>query len=715
MRKIFLYFFAVIVLCRSSPVTAQPVASVSAYNVLQEERELFIRHFKDISNDTAIIYPLTRYFASEVDNIQKTVITDAAFLPETEKEKATRSLVYFIKELEKNIGQQRSDIYDIPGALRSYKDLLTSILSHKPFTQILTPLNPRRSQLLAAAFSQYKEHVVLDDIAVYKRMSVSPEYILQFLETKPGFRYADSLLIKAVAYDPMKIIAYLNKGKPGIQQKIRNAKDIYIHQIVLLSADKNSAELLPFVIQLAERKLTPEDILAQRMDAAKYFQLLVNTLKESREAKGDEFIFLKPLRAGIKQKSLAFYVNQINELHTAADPVRFASVKGLRPEDLYYVITSCGEELYTSSYLGLYKRLKEHFKDQSADSLFGIVKYDQFRTFMRLAANYNVLSDYLHSMPAERMVELTKKFIAGIESDMNTGLEKAMDIADFFAGLDSANDIIGLVQNELQSNLSRCRNSQQYFGVRLYNILLQVFDLVKQGGAQNQIWAKLGNYEILKREALANKTGEVVELVLFYGDKDGVSSFNNFLKQYTDTKKWKIEKKPNWVSIHSIAVPTVAIYANKPLDSEEDADLDVRTQDSLMTFLQEQSLEPTVLIHRGHSYHLDKTLKRLTPSVKLAVLGSCGGYNKAISIASINKDVQVIGSRKTGAKSINDPIIEVINETLLEGRDLVWSEIWKKLSDRFGKDEATLALFNEYFPPDNNLSLFVLKLFVFSD
>ena len=715
MRKIFLYFFAVIVLCRSSPVTAQPVASVSAYNVLQEERELFIRHFKDISNDTAIIYPLTRYFASEVDNIQKTVITDAAFLPETEKEKATRSLVYFIKELEKNIGQQRSDIYDIPGALRSYKDLLTSILSHKPFTQILTPLNPRRSQLLAAAFSQYKEHVVLDDIAVYKRMSVSPEYILQFLETKPGFRYADSLLIKAVAYDPMKIIAYLNKGKPGIQQKIRNAKDIYIHQIVLLSADKNSAELLPFVIQLAERKLTPEDILAQRMDAAKYFQLLVNTLKESREAKGDEFIFLKPLRAGIKQKSLAFYVNQINELHTAADPVRFASVKGLRPEDLYYVITSCGEELYTSSYLGLYKRLKEHFKDQSADSLFGIVKYDQFRTFMRLAANYNVLSDYLHSMPAERMVELTKKFIAGIESDMNTGLEKAMDIADFFAGLDSANDIIGLVQNELQSNLSRCRNSQQYFGVRLYNILLQVFDLVKQGGAQNQIWAKLGNYEILKREALANKTGEVVELVLFYGDKDGVSSFNNFLKQYTDTKKWKIEKKPNWVSIHSIAVPTVAIYANKPLDSEEDADLDVRTQDSLMTFLQEQSLEPTVLIHRGHSYHLDKTLKRLTPSVKLAVLGSCGGYNKAISIASINKDVQVIGSRKTGAKSINDPIIEVINETLLEGRDLVWSEIWKKLSDRFDKDEATLALFNEYFPPDNNLSLFVLKLFVFSD
>lgn len=712
MRKIFLYFFAVVVLSQPAQAIAQPVASVSAYNLLQEEQELFLQRFKSISGDTTIVYPLARYFESEVNNIHKTVIADAAFLTGMEKEKAVRSLVYFMKELEKSIGQQKSDMYDMPGAVRSYKSLLTALIYHKPVAPVLTPLSARRSQLLAASFTQYKEHVLLDDIAIYKRMSASPQFILQFLETKPGFRYADSLLLKAAAHDPMKLIAYLNKTGPGIQNKIRSTKDKYLQQIVLLSGDKKATELLPFVTQLAEKRITPEEILSQRMDAAKYFQLLVNTLMESRNVKDDGFIFFKPLRAGIKQKSLDFYVHQINELHTAADAVRFASVKGLRPEDLYYIITSCGDELYTSSYLGLYKRLMEHFKDQSADSLFGIVKYDQFRTFMRLAANYNVLTDFLHNMPRERMVDLAKKFIGGIETDVDSGLEKAMDIADFFAGLGSASDIIALIQTELQSNLSRCRTSQQYLGVRLYSILLQVFELVKQGGAQNQIWTKLGNYEILKRAALENKSGEVVELVLFYGDKDGVASFNSFLKLYAGNK-WKVEKNANWVSIRSVSDPGFAIYANLPIESEEE--LDLRTQDSLVAFLQQQSLEPTVLIHRGHSYHLDNTLKRLTPSVKLAVLGSCGGYNKAISIASINKDVQVIGSRKTGAKSINDPIIEVINATLLERRDLVWSEIWAKLSDRFSKDEATLSLFNEYFPPDNNLSLFVLKLFVFSD
>jgi hypothetical protein len=137
----------------------------------------------------------------------------------------------------------------------------------------------------------------------------------------------------------------------------------------------------------------------------------------------------------------------------------------------------------------------------------------------------------------------------------------------------------------------------------------------------------------------------------------------------------------------------------------------VQAQDSLFERLDEQNLEPTIIVHRGHSYHLDKTLMRIRPSIKLAILGSCGGYNKAISIANINPDVQVIGSKKTGSMSINDPILDEINKTIIEGKDLEWPELWKKLTDRFSRDEGSLALFNEYFPPSTNLGLFVLKLY----
>ena len=94
-------------------------------------------------------------------------------------------------------------------------------------------------------------------------------------------------------------------------------------------------------------------------------------------------------------------------------------------------------------------------------------------------------------------------------------------------------------------------------------------------------------------------------------------------------------------------------------------------------------------------------------------MGSCGGSNSAISIANINPDAQLIVSKKTGSKSVNDPVINVINETLLNKEDLSWPIIWEKLSARFSNDEFTRNLFAEYIPPGKNVSLFVLKLFNF--
>jgi hypothetical protein len=321
-----------------------------------------------------------------------------------------------------------------------------------------------------------------------------------------------------------------------------------------------------------------------------------------------------------------------------------------------------------------------------------------------------VLDDFLKQLPPEKMKDVLQRFIAGIEMDESTGLAKAMDIADSFTSLGTDTQVSELIQTELRSNLDRCNAGQQYLGMRLYSILSDLFGQVNQQNGSNKLSESLGDYDVLRRNALENEKNEIVELVLFYGDEDGVSSFSNFLRSFSDKTKWEVAKNEYWVSIRSLSENPLLIYANLPLDIKQEMDL--KAQDSLIKFLAQQSLEPTLVVHRGHSYHLDKTLKRLRPSVRLAILGSCGGYNKAISIANINPDVQVIGSKKTGAKSINDPILDVINETLVSRKDLLWPEIWKQLALRFSKDEAALNLFNEYFAPSHNLSLFVLKLFI---
>ena len=693
MRRPIFYLLPVVFLLQSITVSAQ--RNTSAEKVLKDEQKKFLKHLQSISIDSAIIYPLSRSLESEIKSIHKYILTAGA-LTSAEKQKAVQSLVYFIVELDKNIVNQNLEVYDLPATFRSYRSILQAVMYNKPTGDFLSAAGPRRSQVLAAAFKEYRQSSLLEDVAVYKRVASSPEFILPFLESKPGYRFTDSLLYVAAVNNPVKFISYLNKPNNRLQQKIRNTDNIYLQQIVFLSEEKNAAALLPFVTQLAEETITIDSILKARLDVVKYFQLMVNTMKES-PAGDPSFVFGQLLRNGLKEKSIYFYGNYINEQHNATDAVRFASIKGLRPEDIYYIITSAEEELYTSSYLGLYKRLMEHFPNQTSDSLFQIVNYDNFRVFMRMAANYNVLPDFLSRMPHESAASLLTQFISGIETDANTGLEKAMDIADSFTGLGNAADIIAIIQDELETNLARCKKEQQYFGIRLYSILLQVFDLVKQSNNLDKLWSTLGNYELLKQRTLQNKKGEIIELVLFYGDDDGVASFNNFQKLFTDTGKWEVSKTTSWLTIRSKTPEPIVIYANLPLDYKDESDL--RAQEALFAHMQQQGAEPSILVHRGHSYHLGKTLRKLQPSVKLAILGSCGSYNKAISIASINPDIQVIGSKKMGSKSINDPVISMINETLLSGSDLYWPEVWEKLTTRFTRDQTTLNLFNEYIPP----------------
>ena len=677
----------------------------SPHKNYRTERDRLIRYLEVNSTDAK---PIVDRFESDINKIYTSIRADNK-LSVTEKEKSIRSLVFLIKELNTSLIQRKLSIYDIAGTVKTYNDVLRAIITHKPLDNLLAPVGPRRTQLIASAFTQFKEHTLLDDIATYKRVIDNPEFILQFLESNPGFRLADSLLMYAAAYDPLKLAFYFQKNRPVIGNRVRSTSNIYIRQIALISDNKNASELLPFITQMARREITPEEILHKRTEVLTYFQLLVNTLQSSIRSGESDFMFIKPLRQALHQKAVSFYVNQVNELHDASESVRFASVKDLRPQDLYYIITTSGEDLYTSSYLGLYKRLMEQLKPQPADSLFDLVQYDNFRAFIRLAANYNVLNDFLGRLSPEKKKSILKQFIYGIDADPNTALEKAMDIADSFTGIGEATEVNQFIQSELQSNLNRCKAARDFLGTRLYSILADILSLVNKDAHAGQVWAKLGDYETLKHKSLENQRGEIIEVVLFYGDEDGVSSFNNFLRHYNDKKKWEIVKNHNWINIRSLTDPSLIIYANLPLDIKDQ--LDLKAQDSLVAYLGRQSQEPSVLVHRGHSYHLDKTLNRLTPSVKLAILGSCGGYNKAISVASINPDVQVIGSKKTGAKSINDPIIDEINENLINKKDLNWPEIWKNLEKQFSKDPGALNLFNEYFPPGENLGLFVLKLF----
>jgi hypothetical protein len=670
----------------------------------------FLNHIRSVPADSNIINRLSLFITTEADSIRQAILNDPA-LAEADKIKGIYSLVYFAEGLRENIKKQKSDVYDIPGAIGSYKSLLNVLLHGGNYSALLRPLSHQRTQLLANSFYKFKEHPRLKDIALYKRVASAPEHILSFVETNPSFRFTDSLLLFAAANDPARMASYIQKSKSGLKLIIRNKTNPYLRQIVLLSEHPNVADLLPFIAPLAEGKIRAEEIMETRLDVNQYFQLLINSLiAYNRDPNSGDMDFRTAIWRGVKDKAMSFYVKQINEMHNDPEAVRFASLKGLRPEALYYIMTSSETELYTSSYLGLYKRLMDYCKKNSTDSLFSFVKYDRFREFMRMAANYNTLSDFYGCLPNETAVELTQRYIGNLETDAYAGLGKAMDVADAFTALASNKEFSDLIKNQLRSNFERCQKGQEYLGVRLYNILLYVHALQDSTGRKQKF--DIGNYETIKVKSLEDRNGQIVQQVLFYGDEDGMASFNNFTRLFSDSLQWNILDNEHWVTIQSKTQQPLIIYANKPLDHETEQDL--RAQEALGSYLRKNAIQPVVLIHRGHSYHLQNTLKTLQPEVKLAILGSCGGYNNILSVASISPNAHIIVSKKIGTKLINDPMIEVINQCLLKKEELVWTEIWEELGNRFKKDAFTLNLFSEYIPPAKNLSLFVFKVFNFT-
>ena len=141
----------------------------------------------------------------------------------------------------------------------------------------------------------------------------------------------------------------------------------------------------------------------------------------------------------------------------------------------------------------------------------------------------------------------------------------------------------------------------------------------------------------------------------------------------------------------------VKIYSNKPLDEEKDLDADA--QEALSQYLYDHDLNPSMVIHRGHSYYLQSTLDQLAESSQLVLLGSCGGYQSLNKVLQTCPTAQIISSRQTGSGTINGPMINIIVEQLRQGKDLDWPVLWKTI----GKVVSHKEYFDDYVPPYKNL------------
>ncbi len=540
------------------------------------------------------------------------------------------------------------------------------------------------------------------DLIVLKQCQQTPSRILPILSLNPNNRYADSLIAIAGFRNPEELYNYA-AAPNQLGRKIQSVNHPFVKLVASLSLTKTGRMYFPFLDNIY-KGVTPIDSITPYVvsDSLKgYFQLLVKTRIQyaERMQKGDTPMAANILTAKLKSKAIEGFINEINALHSEkSDIIRFKKLDGLSPVELYYLAVLGEEEMYTSSFVtGVYPRIFARMNIPRSDSLLQLVRFDYYKKFVKITASYNMLDDFLSRMDTWDAQKLIKGFVNGLEK--TNSLEDAVDVADSYSSIYTLS-LRSLILTQVQKELLRCKDIANKRGIIIYDLLNTIF-LSMDSSNKIDLSARLGIlpiYELPNKLLRDTATGNIAIQQFFYGDKDGLVVFNSFLNKFRNPN-WRIIKKSQWVEVNSVRGVPVTIYANLPLD--EALELDEKAQDSLINYLSNNSIQPTVAIHRGHSYYLKNTINKLPAGSKLVLVGSCGGYQKLNDVLEICPGAHIISSKQIGTGIINQGLIDVICENLRLGKDLNWPALWSSLAIRF--NGSAKEKFDDYVPPYKNL------------
>ena len=685
-----------------------------------------------LSKDDAINLQITDALCRQVDDLQQQIEFDST-LNTNGKKRYLRGLEAMLTGFEKAYRAK-----EIPGSMAP--DLVAAFTAAMQLDERSLSIEPvimahpyAVGNILVDCFLYPSPNpgVAASRLLLTRRYcEMHPGLIFSYLSNHRGLPFEDSLIIVAGHYNIGQLYNYAAAGD-NLAWRIRNSKDSLVHTVAVLANSRSGQLYFPFLDELVKGKLSTDDIDKVKDDDLNYFRLLVRTRLDYAgrvlPPLRDTPLEMNALTRMLEKKCKQVFVNEINALHTVDNPaVRFKILDPLTPEELYYLIVLSEDEIYTSSYLGVYDRIFQRMRQPFGDSLLMTVHGDYFRKFIKMAAAYNKLEHFLGTMDKQNAGIVMKSFVIHLE---NTGEEEAVDVADSYSSIvEKSPSLSRYILGEVKWNYDKEVADGNKKGIIIYHLLETLFE---SADTTNHIdlSARLGIPPIytVDRQSLVDDSGRVVEQVFFYGDKDkdGQNSYEDFMalfrpkyvrpaKGHRPVKpeskpEWKIVENPQWTTITSTRGKPVLIFANKPLLGEDDPD--AKAQAALADYLQARHLRPTIVIHRGHSYHVKYTIEQMAPTARIVVLGSCGGYNNLSEVLKISEDAHIISSKQVGTKTVNEPILDAINNTLVAGKDIEWLPMWRDLEARFQNDPAGKEKFDDYIPPYKNLGAIFIKAY----
>ncbi|HEY4063305.1 MAG TPA: hypothetical protein VGM30_15470 [Puia sp.] len=674
-----------------------------------------------LSRDETVNLHITDALGRRVDELQQQIELDST-LNTNGKKRYLKGLAFLLAEFDRAYQAREIPAASAPALITAFDSAMQLDKKGQSIEPVVADNSYPIGKIIAAdcfIYPSMNPGVEPSRLLLTRRYcEMHPNLILNYLRSHPDLPFEDSLIIVAGHYNLRQLYDFA-PGNNDLGVHIRNSKDSLVHTVAMLANSKSGQLYLPFLDNLIRGKITLEDIDKVKGDDLGYYRLLVNTRLDYAARVlpplRDTPLEMNALTEMLEKKGKQVFVGEINALHTVDNPaIRFKILDPLTPEELYYLIVLSEDEIYTSSYLGVYDRIFQRMKAPYGDSLIMQVHGDYFRKFIKMAAAYNKLDHFLGTMDKQNAGTIMKSFVIHLE---NAHEEEAVDVADSYSSIFEKNPALArFILGEVKWNYDKNVAAGNKKGIIIYNLLQTLFESADTA-SKTDVSAKLGIPPIYSVDynSLTDDSGRVVQQVFFYGDKDkdGQNSYLDFMSLFRAKPhvrpEWKITENPQWVTISSIRGKPVLILANKPLLGDDDPD--ARAQKALGDFIYDHHLKPTIVIHRGHSYHVKYTIEQMPATARIVVLGSCGGYNNLSEVLKISEDAHIISSKQVGTKTVNEPILQAINNTLIAGKDIEWLPMWRDLQAGFQKDPAAREKFDDYIPPYKNLGAIFIKAY----
>jgi hypothetical protein len=689
-----------------------PLNRVRWHDLIDQSQKNALKIFQGGANEE-VKYHVTQALSKRIDDLQCAIETDSLTRDQA-KIGYLRGLDNVIKNFTVLYRNRQFNASQFPAALDAFETAMKND-ERKLSIETIIDENPYEVGKLLVDCEAFRNNsgIAVSQNSLWRKfLDVHPDKIFITLKDHPELPFRDSM-IKVAAYKDPKHLYDFAAANNRLGNAIYNIKDDSLVMTIsrMARGSKSGQMYFPFLDNVMAGKISLNDIDQVKNDNIKYYKLLVQTRIDyvKRTLNGEQIIGMKDLDTMLKVKANDPFIRTINELHEKPDAVRFAILEQLNAQELYYLAIQGETEIYTSSFVkGVFPRMMQKYGNRG-DSLLASVGFDRFKKFIKMCAGYNTLSEFLASIPdKDRAQLLMTAFVNNLEK--SKGLEDGVDVADSYASIyETIKPVADEMLNNVKLNFDRNIKENNKRGTVMYNLLYELFlsvdttkniDLTREFGIPPV-------YNINYQSLIDDSTHKVVMQVFFYGDDDGKMNYYGFLQQLPASNWNKLEDTKYWVAFASIKGQPVVIYANKWFDDKkQEGELD-KAQAALDEYLEEKNIQPTIIVHRGHSYWVKYTIDQITPAAKIVLLGSCGGYNLIHSVLQHAPDAHIVASKQTGKKDINQPFMNILNEKLRTGSNIDWIPLWKEFKVKAGNVEG----FDDYVPPYKNLGALFIKAY----